>query len=609
MYRHTRRLFVGSLIALASASLMVGALRPTSAYSDDEKAKSNIAKTIAVLDLKDTASKAWSLADLKGKKAVVVVFVGTECPINNAYMPRLAEMHKEYAEKGVQFLAINSNKQDTADKIAHHAKEYKIPFPVLIDANQAAADQFGARKTPEAFVLDADLKVCFDGRIDDRFGLGTQRAQANREDLKLALDDVLAGRKVAEAEPPVAGCYIGRGAKPAQLESAGITYSKQVSRIIQNRCQECHRPGQIGPMALLTYDDVSNWSEMIREVVKEKRMPPWYADQKHHGQFRNERALSKEDYDTLLTWIDAGCPKGDERDLPGPKEFADTWFIGKPDVVFSMQEEFKVPAKAPPGGVKYQNFAVKTNFDEDKWIQAAECKPGNRAVVHHIIVYVNTRGKGLSADGLAQGMLGAYAPGELGSTYPPGAAKKLPKGATLLFQVHYTPNGVAATDRSTVGLVFAKEPPKVEVKSRAVSNFVFLIPPMNASYEVRSESVLQKDAIIYNLLPHMHLRGKDFKFDVVYPDGKQKTILYVPHYDFGWQATYYLKEPLKLPAGTTVKCVAHFDNSPGNPWNPDPTAEVRFGEQTWEEMMIGFIDYAYVGDAAPKKALDAETKK
>jgi hypothetical protein len=324
-------------------------------------------------------------------------------------------------------------------------------------------------------------------------------------------------------------------------------------------------------------------------------MPPWHADEKHHGQFVNERALSKEDYATLLKWIDLGCPKGDDRDLPAPRQFADTWYIGKPDVVVSMPQEYKFPAKAPKGGVPYQYFVVKTNFDEDKWVQAAECRPGNKAVVHHIIAFVMDNKKGAeNTDGLGRGMLAAYAPGDIGSAFPQGAAKKLPKGATIAFQVHYTPNGVAGTDRSSVGLIFAKEPPKVEVQARAIANMVFLIPPGEASHEVRSETTFKKDATLYSLLPHMHLRGKDFKYDVVYPDGKTETILYVPRYDFGWQATYRFKEPLLLPAGTKIKCLAHFDNSEGNPWNPDPTAKVKFGEQTWEEMMIGFIDYGYV---------------
>jgi peroxiredoxin len=560
---------------------------------DVEQGQGPTVKQIGKLDLQDASGKTWTLKDIKGHKAVAVLFIGTECPVNNAYMPHLSELHKAYQDKGVLFIAINSNVQDTRAKIAEHAKEYGIPFAVLKDKDYTTADHFGAQRTPEAFVLDPDRKVRYQGRIDDRFGAGYQRAKADRDDLAIAIDEVLAGKEVTVASTPVAGCLIGRAATPTA--DATVNYTKHVAPIIQNRCQECHRPGQIGPMPLLTYDDVSAWSAMIQEVVTEKRMPPWHADERHRGTFINERALSKEDYATLLKWIELGCPKGDDRDLPPPRQFADTWYIGKPDIVVTMPREFQVPANAPKGGVPYQYFTVKTNFDEDKWVQAAECKPGNKAVVHHIIAFVMDNKKGAElSDGLGRGMLGAYAPGDIGSAFPPGTAKKLPKGATIVFQVHYTPNGVACSDKSSVGLVFAKEPPKVEVQARAISNMLFQIPPGDPNYEVRSESSFKKDIVLYQLLPHMHLRGKDFKYDIVYPDGKTETILYVPRYDFGWQATYRFREPLLLPQGTKIKCLAHFDNSPGNPWNPDPTAKVKFGEQTWEEMMIGFIDYGFI---------------
>jgi peroxiredoxin len=590
--RHWIRTLLPLLSVICIACLVFATLRPGAASSDEEKTKSNLDKAITQLDLKDADGKSWSVSDLKGKKAVVVVFMGTECPINNAYMPRLAELHKEYSSKGVVFLGVNSNKQDTPAKIAAHVKEYSIPFPVLKDDGHRAADHFGAHRTPETFVLDSELKVRFDGRIDDKFGIGFQRAKATRDDLQLALEDILAGRKVAEPEPPVAGCLINRGSK-AKTETS-VTYCKEVSRIIQARCQECHRPGQIGPMALLTYEDVSDWSEMIREVVSQKRMPPWHADDKHHGQFSNERALTKDEYTTLLTWIDAGCPKGNEKDLPAARKFPDTWYIGKPDAVFEMPQDYVVPAKAPKGGVPYRYIKIDANFDDDKWIQAVECKPGNRAVVHHILAYINQKGKAFTNDGLGANMLGAYAPGDLGFVYPEGSAKKLPKGSSIIFQMHYTPNGVEGKDKSSIALLFATEPPKYEIRSRAISNFILNIPPNNANHEVRSETTFQKDVVLFSLLPHMHLRGKDFKYDIVYPGGKTETILFVPRYDFGWQSTYHLKQPLKLPAGTQIKCLAHFDNSTGNPWNPDPTATVHFGEQTWEEMMIGFIEYAYV---------------
>jgi peroxiredoxin len=546
--------------------------------------------------LKDTSGAPWALADAKDRKAVVVVFLGTQCPINNAYVPRLAELQKEYASKGVAFVAINANEQDSAKAVAEHARSFKIPFPVLRDEKRLTADRFGAERTPEAFVLDADCVVRYRGRIDDQFGVGYQRPQPTRRDLAEALDEVLAGKAVSQPKTAVAGCIIGRA--PAPKANATVTYAKDVSRIVQQHCQECHRPGQIGPMPLLTYDDVSGWAQMIREVIEEKRMPPWYADPKH-GKFRNDRSLPAETRQTLVTWIEQGCPRGDESDLPPAKTYAEGWSIGKPDAVFTMPKEFTVPVKAPKNGIPYKHFIIPTNFKEDMWVQAVEAKAGNRAVVHHILVYVAEGKKrtGELSDGIGNGMLVAHAPGDLALVFPPGHAKRIPKGAVLAFQMHYTPNGTEQTDRSSVGMIFAKGPITHEIKTRAIAQQLLFIPPGAADYKASKTGAFNKDVEITSLFPHMHLRGKDFEYQAVYPDGKRETILSVPRYDFNWQTNYFFQKPLRLPAGSKIECTAHFDNSAGNPNNPDPMKLVRWGEQTWDEMMIGFVDYAVVGES------------
>ncbi len=550
-------------------------------------------RTVPDFLLKDTADKPRSLSEFKDKKAVAVVFLGTECPISNSYALRLVELNKEFGPKGVQFLAVNSNWQDTPLRVTGHAKEYGIPFPVLKDAANVVADHFGARRTPEAFVLRPDGTILYQGRIDDQFGVGIRRPEPTRRDFAEALEDVLAGKEVRVAKTEVVGCLIARAVKPKA--EGTITFTRDVAPILQNHCQECHRPTQIGPMPLLTYEDALGWSAMIREVVEEKRMPPWHADPKH-GKFANDRSLSDKDRATLLGWIEQKCPRGEAKDMPAPKPFADGWRIGKPDAVFTMKAPMSIPAKAEGNGIKYQYVALETNFDEDRWIQAAEAKPGNRGVVHHIIVYIMAPGglrdpKGRE-DGIGRGWLVAYAPGDMPAIYPDGVAKKLPKGATLMLQMHYTPNGVAGTDVSSVGLVFAKQAPKFEAKTRGVANKM-VIPPGDENYEVKSASTFARDVEVLGLMPHMHLRGKDFSYRVVYPDGKAETLLVVPHYDFNWQSIYRLDKPLKLPAGSRLECVAHFDNSTKNPNNPDPKKTVRWGEQTWEEMMIGFVDYHF----------------
>src|SRR5262249_3761360 len=302
-----------------------------------------------------------------------------------------------------------------------------------------------------AYLLDDQRVIRYQGRIDDQYGVGFQRKEPTRRDLAIALDEVLAGKEVTTKKTAVEGCFITKLPTP-KVAKTGVTYAKEVSRILQKNCQECHRPGQIGPMPLLTCDDASAWAQMIHEVVSEKRMPPWHADPKH-GKFANDRRLSDDERTKLLAWIDAGCPEGDKKDLPAPKKHAEGWTIGQPDAVFTFKDPITIPAKSVKGVLPYKNVVIQTNFDGDKWIQAVEAWPGNHAVVHHIIVYTGKRDK---IDGIGSGLLVAYAPGDLGSVFAPGSAKKLPKGATLRFQMHYTPVGSEQTDRSSIGLIFTK---------------------------------------------------------------------------------------------------------------------------------------------------------
>jgi peroxiredoxin/mono/diheme cytochrome c family protein len=577
---------------LLAISLLVLVL-PVLLIAADTKPVAKTPRRVRPFTLKDTAGKDWSLQDQQKKKVIVVVFLGTECTINNAYMPRLAELHKEYAPRGVAFAGINANSTDTPARVAAHAKDHSISFPVLKDTANVVADQFGARRTPEAFLLDGSGTILYQGRIDDQIGIGFRRAAPMRRDLAEALNEVLAGKAVSQPRTPVAGCAIARTITPKA--GGTITYSKHVARILQKNCQQCHRPGQVGPMSLLTYEDALGWAETIREVVEEGRMPPWHADPKI-GHFSNDRSLSQQDRDTLLAWIKQDCPKGDPRDLPPPRRFPEDWSIGKPDVVLSMPNEFNVPAKGGKNGIRYQYFPVQTKFDADRWIQAAEARPGNRAVVHHILVYIVPPGERYGTrgiDGIGNNLLVAFAPGDLPAVFAPGTAKKVPKGSTLVFQMHYTPNGVEQKDRSSVGLIFAKEPPKYEVRTRAITQTRFAIPPGANNHEVQSATTFREDVRLLSLFPHMHLRGKDFEYRVLYPDGKSEVLLRMPRYDFNWQSHYRLAKPLNLPAGTRIECTAHFDNSADNPNNPDPQKEVRWGEQTWEEMMIGFVDYVY----------------
>jgi peroxiredoxin len=545
-------------------------------------------ETAADFTLKDIHRRPRALADYKDKKAFVVAFIGTECPVANLALPALIELHKDYVEKGVQFLAVNSNSQDSFIEVSAHAQERGVPFPVLKDFDQKVAEQFGAARTPEFFVLDEKHVVRYRGRIDDQATVGVQRAEPTRRDLKEALNEVLAGKTVTKPTTPISGCIIGRVEKPRVKEE--VTFANQVSRIMQKRCGECHRPGEIGPMSLLTYEDAKDWADTIHEVVLEQRMPPWHADPRF-GKFANDRRLSREESDTLLTWVEQGCAKGDEKDLPPPVKYVEGWNIGQPDKIVTMAEEFKVPAA---GVLDYQRFIVDPGFEHDMWVQAAECRPGNRAVVHHILVYILAPGRRnpYDADGTASTLAG-WAPGDMPAVYPQGTARRIAAGSKLMFEVHYTPNGVEHTDRSSVGIVFAKEPPAHIAETNILANLNFRIPAGASHYRGEMTFAFPKDAQVLSFMPHMHLRGKSAKYIAHYPDGKTETILLVPDYDFNWQSVYRFAKPLAMPKGTKLTWIGHWDNSADNPRNPDPTKDVGWGLQTWDEMQNGWMDVVW----------------
>jgi peroxiredoxin len=553
----------------------------------------SVARKVAGFRLKDTEGRDVSLADFKGKMAIAVVFIGTECPLVNLYLPRLAALQRELGPQGLQILAINSNDHDSPDDVAKHARERKLPFPVLLDPGQKVADRFGAERTPEAILLDAAGVVRYRGRIDDQYAVGSDRRTPTRHDLKEAIQDLLAGKQVRVATTPIPGCFIGRD--PAAPQVREVTYTRDIAPLLQKHCQECHRPEQVAPFSLLTYQQASRWSKTITEVVVDGRMPPWNADPRH-GEFANDRRLPESERNLLLEWVKQGCPKGDDKDLPPAKEFPKDWGIGKPDRVLTMKETFTIPAQAPAKGIEYQLFVLPANFEEDVWVQSVEARPGNRAVVHHMIVYIGDKpraGEGASAD---RDVLAGYVPGGKPAIFPPDLAKRIPKGAKLVLEMHYTANGTEQTDQSSIALVFAKAPPKHEVRTRFIANLKFAIPPKADRHEVTATATFEKESLLLSLSPHMHLRGRSFLFRAVYPDQRTETLLSVPRYDFNWQHTYILKKPLNVPAGTKIECVGVFDNSAANPNNPDPTQEVRWGDQSWEEMMLGIVGYIYVNE-------------
>jgi hypothetical protein len=406
----------------------------------------------------------------------------------------------------------------------------------------------------------------------------------------------------------------------ATESGAPPTFAHDVAPILQKNCQVCHRPGEIGPMTLLTYEQVRPWAKAIKSAVATRTMPPWHADPQH-GNFANNRSLSEIDIRTITAWADAGAPSGDLAAAPAPVHFSDGWQIGTPDVIFEMPKEFHVPATDV---IDYQWIKIPTGFTKDTWVEAVEVRPGNRAVVHHAVVYTRepdlTYGKNepyneffqISGPDLADVVkehknrtnlnfaattepehLQVYAPGADPIILKPGQARLVKAGSDLIFEMHYTPNGKAATDRTQVGLRLAKNSPAERVRTVRINNGVPLeIPPGESNYRLVSRVETIAPVKIVSFMPHMHLRGKAMEFRVTYPAGETEVLLSVPRYDFHWQMTYYLKNPKILPVGSVITCVAVYDNSPNNKYNPDPSVVVKGGRQSFEEMMAGFVDFA-----------------
>jgi peroxiredoxin len=583
--------------------LMCFVLPPQSlAGADNRDTKSAVGETIENISLRDYRGKPFELNELNENPIIVVAFLGTECPLSNLYTSRLRELEERYSPQGVAFLAINSNAQDSATEIGFWAKKQQIDWPVLKDVGSKVADQFAAQRTPEVYVLDRDRVVRYGGRIDDQYSVGYQRPKPTATYLIDALEAILHEQPVARSNTESVGCHIGRTRRPDA--DSPVTYSREIARILQDRCVVCHRDGEIAPFALTSYDEVAGWATMIDEVVREGRMPPWHASDPV-GRFANDVRLSPEQKQAIRRWVRAGAPEGDPKDLPEPRQFITGWQIPEPDLVLAVQKQpFQVPAS---GEVRYQNFVVDPGFTEDKWVRAAECRFGNRAVVHHMIAFIRPPSAGPRSDHAVGSLwLVAAAPGTPPLNLPEGLAKLVPAGSQLIFQVHYTPNGTPQEDQSHLGLVFADaKSVRREVGTWRAANTEFAIPPGESNYEVKATHKFRKDVLLLTTFPHMHLRGKSFRFEAEYPGGDREVLLDVPQYDFGWQNSYEFSSPRRIPAGTRLTCTAIFDNSWDNPNNPDATATVRWGDQTWEEMMAGHFELVLADPRPSQEAASA----
>jgi len=528
---------------------------------------------------------------LAGSRATVLLFLGVDCPLAKAYAPKINLLTQNYSSRGVAFVGINSDAHTGLSSLARFVKQHQVTWPFMKDEKNLLADRLLVQHTPEAFVFDGSGRLRYRGRIDDQFRAESRRPQPSSHELVNALEAVLANKSVTRPYAAPTGCQVNR----LERNSApgGVSYSRDVAPILQEHCQACHRPGQIGPFSLLNYEDAIAQAETIGDVVRAGRMPPWHANPLF-GSFVNARVLSTPEKKTILDWIDRRCPEGDRAALPPPLPPASEWAIGRPDAIISMPYAVTVP---PEGDVPYQYFEIDPGFREDQWIQAAEVLPGNRAVVHHCNVLLKPPTE-IPLDPASESEWRFFAgmtPGKDPLVLRPGIAKRWPAGWRAVFVVHYAPIGSPQTDLSRLGLVLANpDHLRQEVFTHLTDDPALKIPPRSPDHVVEHTFQCPGDLQLLSIFPHMHVRGKAFRCEAEYPNGEREILLDVPRYDFAWQHQYVLTAPKSLPAGTVLHYVAHYDNSADNSANPNPEATVSTGLQSWEEMFNAYIDFTYI---------------
>lgn len=551
----------------------------------------------------DLAGTKLSLSELSREhNAVVIAMTSTSCPLSQKYLPSLVELARKFSSLGVQFVVVNPISTDDKQAMQLAQDAFETHAHYVFDRESALTDAIGAETTTDVIVLDNSRTVVYHGAVDDQYGFGYSRQAPRKTYLSDAIDAILRGRKPEVEATDAPGCQLSVHARPPS--NAKVTYHDRIARLMQRHCVACHRDGGVGPFPLDSFEDVAAHAPMIREVIARGIMPPWFAapeKKDHPSPWANERLLSSSEKDDLLAWIEGDQEEGDVADSPKRLVFEDGWLIGKPDAVFEFDKPIAIKAT---GIMPYKGRVVTTDLDEDKWIQSIEIRPGVMEVVHHVLVFVEPP----LADSEASGRVGIggidywgiYVPGNSTQIYPPGYARKLPKGSRLKFQMHYTPNGTATEDSTRIGMVFAEKEPVYEVKTASIVNQHFKILPGDENCEVTAEEDVQKTTQVLGYLPHHHLRGKACRYELIHADGDVELLLDVPRYDFNWQLFYRYSEPRIFNPGSKIRFTGWYDNSANNPANPDPAIAVGWGEQTEDEMHVGYVEIAEPVEVAPR---------
>lgn len=540
--------------------------------------------------------------------AAAVVFYSTECPISNYYSPMLSSLADSYPAAKVRVVGICVDPDLAPDAQRAHAREYRLSYPVISDRDGAVARRFDVAVTPEVVVLDDQGKLRYKGRIDDRFATRQRKTAApTTHELSDAITAVLTGAHLGVTRRDAVGCPLPE-ARPAV--ASPVTYTRDVASILYRNCLECHRSGSFAPFALETYDQARKRAADLASVALDRLMPPWRAVPGFGPAFQHDRSLTRAEIATLVAWADQGAPEGEPGDAPTRPVFSEGWKLGEPDLVVEMPEPFEVPAT---GDDIYRCFVIKTDLPEDVYVSGIEYRPGNPRVVHHILGYVDVtdearkKDEADSAPGYAcfggpgveiNNDLGGWAPGTEESLLPDGVGRALPKGSYVIMQVHYHPNGKPETDRSRIGLTFAKKPVRQTFHWSFALNDEFELKPGESHIEVRAEREIPVDVDALSVAPHMHMLGTDMTMWAELPDGQGRIdLIQIDRWDFKWQRQYYFEKPVRLPKGTRLKLISHFDNSSQNPSNPrrDNPITVRWGEGSHDEMCIGFIGLVKAG--------------
>lgn len=619
----------GRVVLLGSLGLACGALVAGGEPSNHESsageslrrgpkpmtaAESGVGRLVPDVTLTDVKGRSRKLSDLRDYRAIVVAFTCKSCPLSRKFAPTLSRLEKSYEKQQVAFVYVNPSPRETDAEVDESIRVHSLTGPYIRDRDGSIARALGATHSTDVIVLDARRTLIYRGAVDDQYGFGYALNAPRREYLVEALDAVLRGERPAAPATFAPGCPIDLGESSGK-PVASVTFHNRISRILQQHCVVCHRDGGSAPFALDNYNDVMTNAAAIDSAINRGVMPPWFAAPSSHeekSRFSNDPSLSPADKADLLAWIAGGTPEGDAADAPLPRQFPVNWQIGKPDLVVQIPKPVAVKAT---GTMPYYEVIVPTGFTEDKWIRSIEIQPTAPSVVHHVLVYVEaavrpgdkTRTDDVhvdeTVDNLRRGYFAAYVSGNSSIQLPEDSAKLLPAGSRLRFQFHYAPNGIATSDQTRLAMVFAKQRPQHVIQVKGVINPNILIPPGAENHPETGFLRVSKDMRLMAFLPHMHLRGKAFRYEAVLPDGKTQVLLDIPRYDTNWQLSYRLAEPIDLPRGSVIRATGWFDNSAGNPANPDPTRAVSWGLQAEDEMLVGFIEFS-----APARSAEGSSK-